>query len=500
MPKSKPKPKLTYLKTLLDDVLPEEELHHGSDGDELATPKGNSEVKPGSKTAHGNNNSASKSQEIEEKLPPVLQEIETTGFLLNNEVLEKRIAYFTKHKEDLRIELVNEFDKMKNLKPETVLTRGRNRGRQLIDLGLDSTDFDNDNEVIATLNRIPGVSVTSRSKVTLLDLADKKPEASKICELLIAMNHCDAMIHNHGERWREKAVDGYLYPKHKPERTATGRLASDFQQWQRPERIPDVPELREMLSPKPGMTFVYTDFSQIEVRIAAHESKDAWLLGILNSGEDVHAKIIADTLCKEPEEFLTAYKDAEHPKHEQALDVRSKHKGATFIIIYGATARGMAETLGISTKKAEEIITKFFSKATALRDYAAAKSKEAVETNQVTTPRGFNRKFDPEVLTAKQIARRGMNTPIQSGCADLLKLSMIYMREEFRKPPFSDQEPAALLANSMHDEVIAQTPPEHAELVKERMADALRRAVDELFPGIAWDFLKEIKISEKWLK
>ena len=436
------------------------------------------------------------SQEIEAQLSPVLQEIEATGFLLNTQVLDQRIAYFKKHKEELRTALVKHLDAA-HLKPEGGTGK---KGRTYFDLGSDAINFDDDDQVIATLNRIPGVSVTSRSKVTLLDLAEKKPDISKICELLIGMNHCDAMIHNHGECWREKAVNGYLYPKHKSDRTDTGRLKSDFQQWQRPERIHGVPELREILSPKPGMTFVYTDFSQIEVRIAAQESGDAWLLGILNSGEDVHARIIADTLCKEPEEFLTAYKDPNHPMHQKAVDVRSKHKGATFNILYGATARGMAENMGISTKKAEEIISRFFSKATALRDYAAACAKKAVETNQITTTRGFERKFDPAVLTAQQIARRGMNTPIQSGCADLLKLSMIYMREEFRKSPYSDKVPAALLANSMHDEVVAQAYPKDVEEVKKRMAGALRRAVDELFPGIAWDFLKEIRSSDRWLK
>ncbi len=439
-------------------------------------------------------NSVMTSQEIEEKLSPVLQEIETTGFLLNTKVLDPRIAYFTKHKEELRTELVKQLDDA-HLEPGGT----DKNGRTYLDLGSDLINFDDDNQVIATLNRIPGVSVTSRSKVTLLDLAEK-PEVSKICELVIGMNHCRAMIHNHGECWREKAVNGYLYPKHKLERTDTGRLKSDFQQWQRPERIPGVPELREILSPRPGMTFVYTDFSQIEIRIAAQESNDPWLLGIIQSGQDVHAMIIAHTLCKDPQAFLTAYKDPTNPKHQEAIDVRSKHKGATFNILYGATARGMAESLGISTKKAEGIITKFFFKATALKEYAAKNAKTAVETNQITTRRGFQRPFDPKVSTVEQIARQGMNTPIQSGCADLLKLSMIYMREEFRKPPYSDQEPAALLANSMHDEVITQAYPKAAEVVKERMADALHRAVDELFPGVEWDFLKEIKISDRWLK
>lgn len=500
MPKSKPK--VTYSKTLLDDDFPEGEPYNACDGDELAEPAGNSEPEPGNKTEHENNGNAPTSQEIEKRLPPVLQEIETTGFLLNTEVLDARIACFTKDKEGLKIELVNEFSKM-NLKPETVLTRGRNRGRQLLDLGCDEPDpinFDNDDMVIATLNKIPGISVSSRSKVTLLDLAEKKKDVSTICKLLIGMKHCDAMIRNHGECWREKAVNGYLYPQHKLERTDTGRLKSNFQQWQRPERIPDVPELREILSPKPGMTFVYTDFSQIEVRIAAQQSNDLWLLGILNSGEDIHAMIVADTLYPNPQDFMAAYKDPKHPKHQKAVDDRTKHKGVTFGILYGATAHGMAENLGISTKKAEVIITNFYSKATTLRDYAAAHAKEAVETNQITTPRGFERKFDPKVLTAQQIARRGMNTPIQSGCADLLKLSMIYMRAEFRKPPYSDKEPAALLANSMHDEVIAQAYFKNADIARERMAVALSRAVSELFPGVEWNFLNDIKVSEKWTK
>ena len=93
-----------------------------------------------------------------------------------------------------------------------------------------------------------------------------------------------------------------------------------------------------------------------------------------------------------------------------------------------------------------------------------------------------------------------MNTPIQSGCADLLKLAMIFMHEDFRKSPYSDDNPAALLSNSIHDEVIVQAKPEDSDRVKQRMASALRRAIDEQFPGIEWDFLKEIKVSDKWSK
>ncbi|HKM83832.1 MAG TPA: DNA polymerase [Candidatus Acidoferrum sp.] len=435
-------------------------------------------------------------QEIEALLPPVIQEIESTGFLLNVAALNARIAYFKKHKQDLRAELVKELDKAPK-KPEQGTDKN---GRTYIDFGFDLTNFDDDQQVVAALNGIQGVNVKGRGKVELRDLAEKIPAASKACELLIEMNHCDTMIHNHGECWRAKATDGYLYPKHKPTRSDTGRLCSDFQQWQRPEHIKGVPELREILSPRPGMTFVYTDFSQIEIRIAAKLSGDPWLLGIIQSGEDVHAMVIADTLCRNPQEFLDAYRNPNHPKHQQAVEVRSKHKGVAFSILYGATARGMAESLNISTAKAEKIIAGFFSKAAKLRDYVEQNAGVAVRRNQITTESGFTRTFDPAVLTAKQIARRGMNTPIQSGCADLLKLSMIFMREDFRKPPYGDKKPAALLSNSIHDEVIVQALPKDADGVKQRMAGALRRAIDEQFPGVEWDFLKEIKVSHTWSK
>ena len=195
------------------------------------------------------------SPQIDNLLPPVIQEIETTGFLLDTGVMEKRIAYFTHRKAELKLELSDQV-RRKQLNTGIVLTRGRNRGRRLLDLDLDEDsdliNFDNDDMVIATLNRIPGVAITSRGKLTLLDLAEKNKEAAPLCKLLIELNHCDAMINNHGNCWCSKAVGGYLYPKHKPLRAATGRLTSDFQQWQRPERIPRRPRITRNLVSQTG--------------------------------------------------------------------------------------------------------------------------------------------------------------------------------------------------------------------------------------------------------
>ena len=183
-------------------------------------------------------------QEIEALLEPVIQEIEKTGFLLNVAALDARIAYFKQHKEELRDKLVAEIDKA----PKKPVRGSNKKGITYLDLGSELISFDNDQEVIATLNGIQGVSVEGRGKVELRDLAERLPAVSQICELLIEMNHCDTMIHNHGECWREKAIDGYLYPHHKSKRSDTGRLCSDFQQWQRPEHLIGVPELREILS------------------------------------------------------------------------------------------------------------------------------------------------------------------------------------------------------------------------------------------------------------
>lgn len=203
--------------------------------------------------------------------------------------------------------------------------------------------------------------------------------------------------------------------------TATGRLSSSNPNLQNiPIRDERGKEIRKVFIPDKGCTFLSADYSQIELRIMAHLSKDKNMIEAFNKGQDIHA--------------ATASKIFKIPLEEVTPDMRRKAKTANFGIIYGITPYGLSQRLGISRSDAKKLIEEYFTTFSGVKRYMDESIAKAREQGYVETIFGRKR-FLPDINSQNAIVRgyaerNAINTPIQGSAADIIKVAMnkIYKR------------------------------------------------------------------------
>lgn len=221
--------------------------------------------------------------------------------------------------------------------------------------------------------------------------------------------------------------------------TATGRLSSSNPNLQNiPIRDERGKEIRKVFIPDEGCTFLSADYSQIELRIMAHLSKDKNMIEAFNKGQDIHA--------------ATASKIFKIPLEEVTPDMRRKAKTANFGIIYGITPYGLSQRLGISRSDAKKLIEEYFTTFSGVKRYMDESIAKAREQGYVETIFGRKR-FLPDINSQNAVVRgyaerNAINTPIQGSAADIIKVAMnkIYKR-------LSDGEYKSKMILQVHDEL-----------------------------------------------
>jgi DNA polymerase-1 len=221
--------------------------------------------------------------------------------------------------------------------------------------------------------------------------------------------------------------------------TATGRLSSSNPNLQNiPIRDERGKEIRKVFIPDEGCTFLSADYSQIELRIMAHLSKDKNMIEAFNKGQDIHA--------------ATASKIFKIPLEEVTPDMRRKAKTANFGIIYGITPYGLSQRLGISRSDAKKLIEEYFTTFSGVKRYMDESIAKAREQGYVETIFGRKR-FLPDINSQNAVVRgyaerNAINTPIQGSAADIIKVAMnkIYKR-------LSDGEYESKMILQVHDEL-----------------------------------------------
>lgn len=249
--------------------------------------------------------------------------------------------------------------------------------------------------------------------------------------------------------------------------TATGRLSSSNPNLQNiPIRDENGREIRKAFIPDDGCEFFSADYSQIELRIMAHLSKDANMIEAFCEGDDIHA--------------ATAAKVYNIPLSEVTSDMRRKAKTANFGIIYGISVFGLAERMGVSRQEAKELIDGYFKTYPQVKEYMdrsieVAKKQEYVETI-------FNRKrYLPDINSRNAVVRgyaerNAINAPIQGSAADIIKVAMVNIYRRFEKENIK-----AKMILQVHDELNFSVPTEEKErvqkIVLEEMEGAYKMAV-----------------------
>ncbi len=232
----------------------------------------------------------------------------------------------------------------------------------------------------------------------------------------------------------------------------TGRLSSSDPNLQNiPIRTEDGRKIRRAFIAPEGFQLLSADYSQIELRLLAHVSKDESLVKAFQNGEDVHRMTAATLFGIEPKEVTS--------------EMRSVGKTLNFSVIYGQTPFGLSGQIGVSQAKAKEYIEQYFLKYPGVLKYREEVLKEAREKGEVRTLYGRRRKV-PDILS-KNMGARGFaeriafNTVIQGTAADLIKLAMIEIDQKFKL-----QKIKSKMLLQVHDELVFEVCEDELELVK----------------------------------
>ncbi len=250
--------------------------------------------------------------------------------------------------------------------------------------------------------------------------------------------------------------------------TSTGRLASTDPNLQNiPIRTPEGRQIRAAFIAEPGHRLISADYSQIELRVLAHVADIPALRQAFADGLDIHA--------------MTASEMFGVPIKDMPSDVRRRAKAINFGIIYGISAFGLSQNLGISRSEAGDYIAKYFERFPGIRDYMTITKDRARADGYVTTI--FGRKIHFPDITGPNRAMRSfferaaINAPIQGSAADIIRRAMARMPEALREAGV-----AARMLLQVHDELVFEAQDAEVEATMAVARRVMERAAD---PAVA---------------
>ena len=244
---------------------------------------------------------------------------------------------------------------------------------------------------------------------------------------------------------------------------STGRLSSNNPNLQNiPVRDERGREIRKAFIPADGHVFFSADYSQIELRLMAHLSKDMSMISDFLSGNDIHAATASKI-------FGVEIKDV-------TREMRSRAKTANFGIIYGISSYGLSERLTIGRKEAKDLIDGYFNSYPGVKIYMDESIKKARESGFVTTMFGRKR-YLRDINSRNQVVRgnaerNAINAPIQGSAADIIKIAMIRIHDRMKADKY-----ASKMILQVHDELIFEVPEPELEKIKAMVLDEMANAV-----------------------
>ena len=389
---------------------------------------------------------------IEMPLLPVLARMERNGVRLDTAALEETGRNFTERMQQLETEIYELAGH------EFTITSPKQVGAVLFD----------ELQISAKVKKTK-TGQYSTSEEVLESLRDKHPIVEKILQhralkklLSTYVEALPKLIH---------PETGHIHTSFNQAVTATGRLSSSNPNLQNiPVRGEDGREIRRAFVPEEGEVFFSADYSQIELRIMAHLSEDPHMVADFNSGLDIHAATAARIFHK--------------PVEEVDRDERRKAKTANFGIIYGISAFGLSERMGVSRGEAKELIENYFATYPQVREYMNESIERAKQTGYITTQFG-RRRYLADInagnATVRGYAERNaVNAPIQGTAADIIKLAMVAIDRRL-----CEEKLQTRMILQVHDELNFSVPPTELEQVRHLVVEEMERAFQMRVPLVA---------------
>ena len=250
--------------------------------------------------------------------------------------------------------------------------------------------------------------------------------------------------------------------------TATGRISSTEPNLQNiPTRIEIGKKLRKIFKPTKGKVFLDADYSQIELRVLAHVSKDETMVDNFIKDEDIHAQAASRVFGV--------------PLEEVTKELRSKAKAVNFGIVYGISDFGLAAQIHSSRKEAKQYIEQYLDKYNGIKTFMEDIVQEAKEKGYIETMYK-RRRYIPELKSKNYMVRKfgdrvAMNTPIQGTAADIMKIAMVNVYNELKNKGYKSK-----LILQVHDELLIETELDELEEVKNILVTCMENASKLLVP------------------
>ncbi|MBI3235499.1 MAG: DNA polymerase I, partial [Bacteroidetes bacterium] len=263
---------------------------------------------------------------------------------------------------------------------------------------------------------------------------------------------------------------------------ATGRLSSDRPNLQNiPIKTDEGKEVRKaFITNDDNHVLLSADYSQIELRIIADISGDEGMLEAFTQGYDIHT--------------ATAAKIYHIPMDEVTKDQRRNAKSVNFGIIYGISAFGLSQNIGIPRKEAAEIIDSYFQTYPKIKEYMNSTVNFAKEHGYVQTIKG-RRRYLRDINSANAnvrgfAERNAINAPIQGSAADMIKVAMINIYNRLKREQLKSK-----MILQVHDELLFEVPLNEVDLMKELVVHEMVHAIEMKVPIVA-----EVGIGKNWLE
>lgn len=309
---------------------------------------------------------------------------------------------------------------------------------------------------------------------------------NKICEYLLLHRKYSKLKSTYTDSLPQliSRKDGRIHTSYNQTVTTTGRLSSSNPNLQNiPIRTEEGNKIRKafIAKDKENGLLISADYSQIELRLLAHVSRDDNLIEAFCSGEDIHTK--------------TAAKVFEVPLEGVTKDMRYKAKAVNFGIIYGQSKYGLAKALGIAPFAAEMFIEKYFASYPRVREYMQSTIKFAHENGYVETIFGRKRYLtndlaSPNHAIREAAERAAINQPLQGTAADLIKMAMIELSKKIKENNVKSK-----MIMQVHDELLLEVENGEFEQVKKLTLEAMELNQPLLVPLVV-----DINYGKSWLE
>jgi DNA polymerase-1 len=272
---------------------------------------------------------------------------------------------------------------------------------------------------------------------------------------------------------------GRLHTSFNQTGAATGRLSSSNPNLQNiPIRTELGREIRAAFVPRAGWKLIVADYSQIELRLLAHMSRDAVLVEAFRNGEDIHTRTAAEVMGVPP---LMVTPEA-----------RRSAKAVNFGIVYGISPFGLAAQLGITQREAQAYIESYFARYAGVQRFIEATKAEVRRTGVTRTLLGRERPI-PDINSRNPNARgfaerTAVNSPLQGTAADLIKLAMVRIDREMER-----RGGRAAMLLQVHDELVFEAPADEAAEV----AALAKREMEQVY-RLEVPLLVDVGIGDNW--